>query len=274
MEKMTNVRAIDYVLGNCEVPTDVKEKLEKMKEQFVKKNSKERKPTANQTENVGFKADILAYLATVEKATITDLMKNVPSLADLSNQRVSAIVRQLKDSGEVVREEIKRKAYFSVPTDEEVDLEDQLKKVGGKCKFPLDKTKRQCYTIIRKEMSRMDKQVEKLMKALDITEEEALQVIADDKAIDKGEKLFELSAEQKKASKSARQGDRKPTVYKFDTSKRKRPENVGKRTLIETIQNALAELGADGMEVTNPERELNFSVDGVKYKVVLSCPRK
>ena len=124
MEKMTNVKAINYVLGNCEVPTDVKEKLEKMKEQFVKKNSKERKPTANQTENVGFKADILAYLATVEKATITDLMKNVPSLADLSNQRVSAIVRQLKDSGEVVREEIKRKAYFSVPTDEEVDLED------------------------------------------------------------------------------------------------------------------------------------------------------
>lgn len=120
----------------------------------------------------------------------------------------------------------------------------------------------------------MDKQVEKLMKALDITEEEALQVIADDKAIDKGEKLFELTAEQKKASRSARQGDRKPTVYKFDTSKRKRPENVGKRTLIDAIQNALTELGADSMEVTNPERELNFAVDGVKYKVVLSCPRK
>jgi flagellar capping protein FliD len=120
----------------------------------------------------------------------------------------------------------------------------------------------------------MDNQVEKLMQALGITEEEALQVIADDKAIDKGEKLFELSDEQKKASKSVRQGDRKPTVYKFDTSKRKRPENVGKKTLIETIQNALTEVGADGMEVTNPERELNFTVDGVKYKVVLSCPRK
>lgn len=127
MEKMTNVKAINYVLGNCEVPTEVKEKLEKMKEQFVKKNGKERKPTANQTENVGFKADILEYLATVKNATITDLMKNVPSLADLSNQRVSAIVRQLKDSGEVVREEIKRKAYFSLPTesDEEVDLDEE-----------------------------------------------------------------------------------------------------------------------------------------------------
>ena len=113
MEKMTNVKAINYVLGNCEVPADVKEKLEKMREQFVKKNSAERKPTANQVENQGYKADILAYLGTVENATITDLMKAVPSLAELSNQRVSAIVRQLKDSGEVVREEIKRKAYFS-----------------------------------------------------------------------------------------------------------------------------------------------------------------
>ena len=114
MEKMTNVKAINYVLGNCEVPADVKEKLEKMREQFVKKNSAERKPTANQVENQGYKADILAYLGTVENATITDLMKAVPSLAELSNQRVSAIVRQLKDSGEVVREEIKRKAYFSL----------------------------------------------------------------------------------------------------------------------------------------------------------------
>lgn len=120
----------------------------------------------------------------------------------------------------------------------------------------------------------MDKQVEKLMKALDISEEEALQVIADDRAIDKGEKLFELTEEQKKASKTARQGDRKPTVYKFDTSKRQRAENVGKRTLVSAIQKAMEEVGASEMEVTNPERELTFCVDGTKYKIVLSCPRK
>jgi hypothetical protein len=28
------------------------------------------------------------------------------------------------------------------------------------------------------------------------------------------------------------------------------------------------------MEVVNAERELTFTVDNVKYKVVLSCPRK
>ena len=36
------------------------------------------------------------------------------AVAELSNERVSAIVRQLVESGQVVREEIKRKAYFSL----------------------------------------------------------------------------------------------------------------------------------------------------------------
>ena len=50
----------------------------------------------------------------------------------------------------------------------------------------------------------MTEQVKKMMKALDITEAEALQLIEDDKRIDKGEKLFELTKEQQKASKDAR----------------------------------------------------------------------
>lgn len=119
-----------------------------------------------------------------------------------------------------------------------------------------------------------EKKISKLMKNLECSREDAIAVIEDDTKIDKGEKLYELTPEQKKASKSARQGDRKPTVYKFDTSKRKRPENVGKKNLIDTIKASLEEIGANGLEVTNPERELNFLVDGVKYKIVLSCPRK
>ena len=121
MEKMTNSKALAFVLANATLPTDVKEKLETMKAQFVKKNSADRKPTATQTENVGFKSAIVDAMEVGKAYTITDLMKCVPALADLSNQRVSAIVRQLKDEGTVVREEIKRKAYFSlaVATDEE-----------------------------------------------------------------------------------------------------------------------------------------------------------
>lgn len=113
MEKMTNAKALNYVIANCEVPADVKEKLEKMLEQVQKKNSAERKPTATQKENVDLKVAILDGMEVGKQYTISDLMKSVPAVADLTNQRVSALVRQLKDEGLVVREEIKRKAYFS-----------------------------------------------------------------------------------------------------------------------------------------------------------------
>lgn len=65
------------------------------------------------------------------------------------------------------------------------------------------------------------------MRRLGMTEEEISQVLADDKRIDKGEKLFELSAEQVKASAEARRAGKgnpntKPTTKtaKVDTDKR------------------------------------------------------
>ena len=115
MEKMTNSKALAFVIANCEVPADVKEKLEKMKAQVDKKNGAERKPTATQKENVGYKSAILEYLATCKEGqTIGDIIKGCAEVSDLTNQRVSAILRQLKDEGSVVRKEIKRMAYFSL----------------------------------------------------------------------------------------------------------------------------------------------------------------
>lgn len=118
--------------------------------------------------------------------------------------------------------------------------------------------------------------IKRNMKLLDITEDEAKQMLEDDKRIDKGEKLFSLTPEQEKASKKARQADRKKrtTVYKFDTTKRPKKENVGKRSLINTIKEALENAGCENLEVTNIEREIVFFSDGTKYKVVLSAPRK
>lgn len=122
-----------------------------------------------------------------------------------------------------------------------------------------------------------EKLIEKYMKSLDISREEAIQLIADDEAVDKMTKTSEidgdLTTEQRKAKKKATQADRKPTVYKFDTSKRKRAENTGKRALIEVLKSALEENGCSDIDVTNVEREIIFHSNGVKYKVVLSQPR-
>ena len=114
MEKMTNKKALTYVLANYEVPAEVKEKIEGMIAQLDKKSGAERKPTATQKENVGYADAIVTYLKDTGKSlTISDIIKEVAEVSELTNQRVSAIVRQLKDAGTLLRTEEKRKAYFS-----------------------------------------------------------------------------------------------------------------------------------------------------------------
>ena len=94
-----------------------------------KKNSaKSSKPTKTQLANNGLKDEIVATLAVIDKpVTITEMQKFNPNLATdengetISNQRISALLRQLVDNGTVVRTTEKKKAYFSlaVETDEE-----------------------------------------------------------------------------------------------------------------------------------------------------------
>ncbi len=123
-----------------------------------------------------------------------------------------------------------------------------------------------------------EEMIKKHMNTLGITRDEAIQLIADDEEIDHMTRTSDidgdLTDEQRKSAKKARQADRKPTVYKFDTSKRTRKENLGKRALIETIKEALENSGCTDLEVTNIEREIVFFADGTKYKIVLSAPRK
>ncbi len=82
-------------------------------ELLAKKNSGEKKPTATQKENEAIKVAIVEGLG--DKAlTIGEICKTVDACKELSSQKVSALVRQLVLEGKVTREEIKRRAYFSV----------------------------------------------------------------------------------------------------------------------------------------------------------------
>lgn len=119
----------------------------------------------------------------------------------------------------------------------------------------------------------MDEAVKKIMNVLGCTEQEAQNVIATDKKIDKGEKLFSLNPEQEKASKKAR---RAPTVYNFDPSKRKKVENLIKRDLIQQLHNFLNGLNEviTNIQVINPERIISFDVQGNTYEFTLVQKRK
>lgn len=100
--------AIDEVANNSELVNFIEHELELL----AKKNSAEKKPTAQQTANDGIKTAILDGMEPDTLYTITDLIKNIPAIADLTNQRVSALVRQLISDGQIERIEEKRKAYF------------------------------------------------------------------------------------------------------------------------------------------------------------------
>ena len=110
--KMTNRKALEYVLENCETPKEVSEKLVAMIGALDKKNSATRKPTATQLENEKFKELILSVVS--EKGmTVTDIIKTIPEFDGFNNQKVSSLVRQLVQSGKLVRQEVKGRAYFS-----------------------------------------------------------------------------------------------------------------------------------------------------------------
>ena len=83
-------------------------------ELLAKKNSSEKKPTAVQIANEGIKADILEGMEANRLYTITELIKEIPACNDLTNQRVSSLVRQMYDceNPTIERIEEKRKAYF------------------------------------------------------------------------------------------------------------------------------------------------------------------
>ena len=114
--------------------------------------------------------------------------------------------------------------------------------------------------------------MEKHMKALDIPKEEAIQLVMDDRAVDKGEKLFELSDEQKKvAKKYTATGTKKRTVYKFDTAKKKKENPVKQKIIaeIERFLNENSEICAEMVQITNTERQIAFCISNVKYELTL-----
>lgn len=117
--KMTTVMALDYVLDNYggmdDFPVEVKEKLLKMKEQAVKKNTAPRKPSAKQVENDDLRIKILDFLLEDDTPRrISEICENVPELADASSQRVSGLLRPLILHGRVEKYVDKRVTYFKM----------------------------------------------------------------------------------------------------------------------------------------------------------------
>ena len=132
MMKLTNKIALEIALNaieNSVLPSwsftegenrlevskaEAMDKLTKMMEQLDKKANAEKKPTKTQLE-----ADALAdalydeMLADGGKLTVSEMLAKFDCVKGMSNQKVSAIVRKLKDAGRVVKDVEGRKSLFS-----------------------------------------------------------------------------------------------------------------------------------------------------------------
>lgn len=116
--KMTYATALEMVLAIDEVKAndELAEKLIALKESVSKKStSKSNKPNAKQKANEEIKEKIMEILFAepTRLFTISEICKAYTD-EELSNQKVSSLVRQLVAENKVKRTEDKRKAYFSI----------------------------------------------------------------------------------------------------------------------------------------------------------------
>ena len=116
MTKKDYFKALATVVASIDVEnqTDLLDFIAHEIELLEKKSSKS-KPSKTQAENENIMAEILVALEDINsKVTVTELMKANDTMAAYSNQKLSALLKKLVDSGAVVKEVEKKKSYFSL----------------------------------------------------------------------------------------------------------------------------------------------------------------
>ena len=112
--KMTKRDYFTAILTKYPLTDDEKAFVEHELELLTKKNSADKKPTAQQMANDGIKTAIAEGMTANRLYTVTELIKEIPECAELTNQRVSALLRQMIADGTVVKTVDKRKSYFQI----------------------------------------------------------------------------------------------------------------------------------------------------------------
>ena len=112
--KITKREVINMMLADATISANETFKTYLEHELELLDNKKaSKKATQNQEENEDYKAIILKVLGKIERGTVTEIMKADETLSELSNQRVSALLRQLKENeGKVDKITEGRKSVF------------------------------------------------------------------------------------------------------------------------------------------------------------------
>lgn len=117
-------------------------------------------------------------------------------------------------------------------------------------------------------MAFAEKDIQKMMKNLDLSREEAIQLLQDDE----DDVSVDLTAEQKKVVKQMAQSDRRKENA---PRKRERKPDMAKRHLINLLEIAIGHNpDVSDFKITNIEREVLFRYNGELYRLTLMKPRE
>lgn len=128
------------------------------------------------------------------------------------------------------------------------------------------------YQIKNKEINIPDKEIENLMKTLDLTEQEAIETWLDDNDYTTNEQVEELT---KKAKVNGTTKIKARENVKNKKTERERKENPTKALIIAELFEKLQQIdNISQLKVENKEKLITFSLNGNDYKIDLIQKRK
>ena len=109
-ERFNSLLSLSEVQADADLVAFIEHEIELLD----KKNSSEKKLTVQQIANEGIKDAIVEGMEENRLYTVTELIKEITECNELTNQRVSALLRQLISEGKIVKTVDKRKSYFQL----------------------------------------------------------------------------------------------------------------------------------------------------------------
>ena len=110
VDRFNQLMALDEVKANADLMAFCEHEID-----LLQKKSSSKKPTKVQEENEVLKNKIVEVLGTFENgATVSEILATGGDFTGMSNQKISALVRQLVLDGTVVKTTDKKKSIFSV----------------------------------------------------------------------------------------------------------------------------------------------------------------
>lgn len=110
VDRFNQLMALDEVKASADLVAFCEHEIE-----LLQKKSASKKPSKKNEENEVLKNKIVEVLGTFENgATVSEILATGGDFTGMSNQKISALVRQLVLDGTVVKTTDKKKSIFSV----------------------------------------------------------------------------------------------------------------------------------------------------------------